>query len=184
MINLLSDVRKDDIRAARANVIIVRYTALIALAFAFLCGALYVSYTLLQATMQANEAIIVSNDTKADVYNETREQVEALSANLSGAKAILDQEVRYSQVLVKMGQITPVGTVLDNLKLDTTSFNGTPVEITAYAKSTAEASTLQTQFQGSPLFSQVSLTSTEASGGIDGYPVKILLNVTFNKAGI
>ncbi len=184
MINLLSDERKDDIRAARANVILLRYTALIVLALVFLGGALYTSYSILTLTMQANEEIISANDVKADVYSETKQEVDALSAQLTDAKSALDQETRYSQILVQIGQLTPPGTVLDNLTLDAASFNGTPVEITAYAKSTAEATTLQSQFQNSSVFSQVSLKSTDASSGIDGYPTKILLSVTLNKAGV
>jgi len=184
MINLLSDVRKDDIRAARANVIILRYTGLILLALLFLAGALYVSHSLLKQTMTANEEIISSNDVKADIYSETKQKVDDLSGNLTGAKAILDQEVRYSQVLVKIGQLMPPGTVLGDLKLDTASFNGAPVAMVAYAKSDAEATTLQSQFKSSPLFKEANLTTTEATGGIDGYPAKISLTVIFNKAGI
>lgn len=184
MINLLSDERKDDIRAARANVLILRYMGLIVLAIIFLLGALYTSHSILKVTMTANEEIISSNDVKADVYSSTKQEVDALSAKLNDAKTILDQEIRYSQVLVKIGQLMPAGTVLDNLTLNTASFSGTPVEITAYAKSTAEASTLQTNFQSSSLFTQVNLTGTEEAAGIDGYPTKVSLTVVMNKAGI
>jgi Tfp pilus assembly protein PilN len=183
MINLLSDQRKDDIRAARVNVILLRYTAIIVLAIIFIAGSLFVSYSLLALTHSSNQAIIASNDTKASVYSETKNQVDELSAKLADASTALNQEVRYSQALVKLGQITPAGTIIDKLTLTTASFNGTPIELTAYAKSTAEATTLQTQLQSSPLFSQVTLVSTE-SQGINGYPVTVKLNVTFNKAGI
>ncbi len=183
MINLLSDQRKDDIRAARANIILVRYSAIILLAILFIAGSLYVSYSLLQVTKSSNEAIIESNDTKADIYSDTKAEVDALSAKLSDASGVLNQEVRYSQVLVKLGQLTPAGTILDKLTLTTANFSGTPTEITAYAKSTSEASTLQSQFQGSPLFTQVTLQGTETQG-IDGYPVTVKMTVTFNKAGI
>lgn len=183
MINLLSDQRKDDIRAARANVILLRYSAIILLAILFIAGSLYVSYSLLEATKKSNEAIILSNDTKADIYSETKTQVDALSAQLSSASGVLNQEVRYSQVLVKLGQLTPAGAILDKLTLTSANFAGTPAEVTAYAKSTAEATALQSQFQGSPLFSQVTLQGTETQG-IDGYPVTIKMTVTFNKEGI
>lgn len=185
MINLLSDQRQDDIRAARANVILLRYIAIIALALIFICGALYVSYTILQRTMQANEEIILSNDVKANVYSDTKAQVTELSSKLTEAKSALDQEVRYSQVLVKLGQLTPAGAVIDNLKLTTENFNGTPTDITVLAKSSVDPSALQTQFQNSPLFAGggVTMKGTEPSGN-DTYPVKISLTVTFNRTGI
>lgn len=180
----MSNERKDDIRAARANVIIVRYMMIIILALAFLGAALYTSYYLLHTTMDSANARIAGNDVKADVYGQTKKQVDALSAKLSDAKSILNQEVRYSQALVKIGQLMPPGTVLASLTLTTANFNGTPLDITAYAKSTTEASALQAKFQTSPLFSQVNLKGTSADKGIDGYPVSISMTVLLNRAGL
>lgn len=184
MINLLSDERKEEIRAARANVILLRYMTIIILAFAFISGALYVSYTVLTTTMKNAETLIASNDVKADVYSETKTEVDALSAKLSDTKEILDQEVRYSQVLVQIGQLMPKGTVMGDFTLNTASFNGEAVEIKAYAKSTAEASVLQSNFQSSPLFVNVNLKGTESSQEVEGYPVVVSMSVTLSKAGI
>ncbi len=184
MINLLADSRKTDIAAARANLIIARYTAILLLAFAFIGGVLFVSYSILGATMSNAESLIASNDVKADVYSETRQQVEGLSTQLSDARAAFEGEVRYSQVLVKVGQLMPAGTILDSLDLNTAAFNGTPVSIKVYAKSTAEISQAQAQLQGSSLFSQVTLQDTQPTGGIDGYPVVATMTVVFNKAGL
>lgn len=184
MINLLSNDNKDDIRAARANVFILRYTAIVLIAFLFISAALYTSYTVLGNTMRSADELIASNDVKADVYSETKQQVDALSGKLTEAKSILDQEVRYSEVLVKIGQLLPAGTVLGNLTLTSVHFSGTALDITAYAKSTEEASQVQTRFQNSPLFSNVSLKSTDTAQGIAGYPVTVSLSVTLNRAGL
>lgn len=184
MINLLADARKTNIVAARANTIITRYIAIILLAFAFMFGALYVSHSLLQDTMQSATALIDANDNKAAVYNDTEQQVQALSGQLSEAKGILNQEIRYSQVLVKIGQLMPEGTVLADLSLSTSAFSGGATQLKAYARSATEASALQTQLQSSPLFSQVSLQGTDSSGGIAGYPVVVNLTVGLNRTGI
>ena len=184
MINLLSDERKAEIRAARTNVIIVRYTGIIAMAIVFILSTLYVSYTVLQNTMASAETQISANDVKADIYSETKQQVDTLSAKLAEAKTILDQEIRYSRVLVNIGQQMPSGTVLGDVTLSAASFSGTPVELKAYAKSTTEAGELKTRFQASPLFSQVNLLSTDENAGIDGYPVSVSMTVVFNRAGL
>lgn len=184
MINLLADTRKDFIKAARVNVFLIRYTAILLLAFAFLVAALYVSYTVLGVTMKSAESLIASNDVKASVYSETSEKVEELSAKLNDTRNILNREVRYSQVLVQVGQLMPKGTILGDLTLSTASFNGEPVEMKAYAKSTTEAGLLQSQFQGSPLFTRVVLSGTETKEEIDGYPVSITMSVVFNRAGM
>lgn len=184
MINLLSDDRKGEIRAARTNVILLRYTSIILLAFAFIAGAVYISYTLLQSTMASAESLIVANDVKADVYRDTKQEVDELSAKLNDAKAIADQEVLYSAVLVKIGQLVPSGALLGDITFKTANFNATPLQITAYAKSATEAGQLQSAFQSSPLFSQVNLNGTENGSSVEGYPVEVTLTATLNKAGI
>jgi len=184
MINLLADDRKDAIKAARVNVFLVRYIAILLMAFAFLMAALYVSHTVLGVTMKNAESLIASNDVKASVYSETSKEVEALSSKLNETRGILSQEVHYSQVLVQLGQLMPKGTILGELVLDRQSFSGQPIEMKAYAKSTTEASALQAQFQSSPLFRKVTLSSTETKQEVDGYPVSITMSVVFNRVGM
>ncbi len=184
MINLLSNQRQADIRAARTNIILLRYMGLVCIAGLFLLGTLYVTYTLLEETMRNADASIADNDIKADVYSETRQNVEQLSSQLSNARTILDEEVPYSELFVSIGQVMPPGTVLGDTTFATTNFNGTPLSLTAYARSATEASVLQSNFQSSPLFSEVNLNSTTETGGVEGYPVVISLTVTINKTGI
>ena len=183
MINLLANDRKAEIIAARVNVILLRYIGITILAFLFVCGAFYLSRSLLTDTMKSATELIETNDTKAGVYAETEQQVQALSSQLNEARTALDQEVRYSKVLVTIGQLTPAGTILGKVTLNNAAFTGTPVEIKAYAKSATEATLLQTQYQNSPLFSQVILQGTDATGGIDGYPIEVTMTVTLNRAG-
>lgn len=182
MINLLSGERKDEIRAARTNVILLRYMSVVALAFLFITAALYVSHIVLTSTKTSAEAIIMNNDVKADVYSETKQQVDTLTTQLSEARAISEQEVLYSQLLVRLGEIMPAGTVLGDTTFNTASFNGTPVDLVAYAKTTNEVTLIQSQFQASGMFSQVSLKGTEADKGIPGYPVSVSLSVVMNRA--
>ncbi len=77
MINLLPGERKAEIRAARTNVVVLRYTGILLMAVGFILGSLYVSYALLQSTMASAESQISANDVKADVYSSTKEQVDA-----------------------------------------------------------------------------------------------------------
>ena len=184
MINLLSTERKDEIKAARVNVILLRYMAILSLAFVFIGAALYVSHSVLKATHASAEELIATNDVKADVYSETKQQVTALSAKLNDTRIILDQEIHYSQVLVEIGQLMPAGTVLGDLTLNAASFSGEAVEIKAFAKSTNEAGMLQSNFQGSRLFSQVTLKGTETNQENSEYPVTVSMSVVLNRAGI
>lgn len=185
MINLLSTDRKTEIRAARANVILSRYIAIIAVALVFILGVLYVSHMLLTQTMDSAETRIAANDTKAGVFSATKQEVEALSAKLNDAKLLLDQEVSYANILTTLGRAMPAGTRLDSLTLnDSAISSGTPVELTAYAENDEKAATIQQALQISGLFSLVTLTSTNTDNTAEGYPVKVALTVTFNKAGM
>lgn len=184
MINLLATDQKAEIKAARTNLTLLRYIGMVLLAFAFIAGALYLSYSVLVDTKNNTESSITSSDSKAEIYKDTEAQVETLSSQLNAASTAFNQEVRYSKFLVKLGQLMPAGTVLGTTTLNDASFSGTPLEVIAYAKTTAEASTLQSQFQSSPLFSQVTPQSTGSDQGIEGYPVQVKLTVVLNKAGI
>jgi len=183
MINLMPDNDKVEIRAARVNVVLLRYIIVIAIAFAFLALLLAGSYVVLTQTKASAEQLIDSNDTKAAVFSSTKAQVDSLSAGLAETKTLLDQEVLYSNTLVNIGQQLPQGTVLDKLTLDAGSFAGTPVALKIYAKSTEATVALREKFQTSPLFSNVNFESvSDTSGGITGYPVSVSLTLTLNKA--
>lgn len=185
MINLLSTDRKSELRAARVNVFLLRYTGILALAILFIVGLLYFSYTILQQTELTAEARIATNDTKAEVYSATKAEVDALSDKLSEAKSQLDQEINYSNIIITLGQLMPAGTVIEALRLDEALVtSNAPTELIAYAKTDEAAAAIQQNLQSSPLFRQVSLQSTDSNDGIAEYPIKVTLQVTFNRSGM
>jgi Tfp pilus assembly protein PilN len=183
MINLLPDEAKKEIRAARVNIILIRYIVVILLAFVFLVLLLAGSYVVLTQTKVSAQQTIDSNDTKAAVFSSTKAQVDALSSGLVETKSILDQEVLYSNVLMNIGQQMPAGTVIDKITLDATSFTGTPLTLKAYAKTTAAAVALREKFQSSPIFTAVNFESvSDSASGISGYPVSVSMTLTITKA--
>src|SRR5689334_1332719 len=113
MINLMPDDTKKELRAARVNVLLIRYMGVIFLAFGFLVLILFGAYLLLDQTKLSAQRLIDANDTKAEVYSSTKTQIETLSNQLSEAKGILDQEVLYSNVLAHIGQQMVPGTIID-----------------------------------------------------------------------
>lgn len=184
MINLLATDRKAELSAARTNIIILRYIGILLLAFAFIFGVFYTSYSVLERTMVSSTQLIESNDVKAEVYSETQEQVNALSTQLNEARNILNNEVRFSQVLVQIGQAMPEGIIIGDVTLTNEAFTGKPIEIKAYAKSSNEASQLPSQLLSSPIFSSVTLQGTESSGGVSGYPVVVTVTAVLSKGGM
>lgn len=183
MINLLPDATKKEIRSARVSVILARYIIVALLASGFLALLLAGSYFALAQTQSSAQQIIDTDETKAEVYNSTKAEVSQLSANLAETKNILDQEVRYSKVLVNIGQQMPAGTVLEDIALDANSFTGAPLSLKAYAKTNAAAVALRENIQSSPIFTNVNFESIDSiSGGIEGYPVSVSMTVSITKA--
>lgn len=183
MINLLPTDKKAEIRAARTNTIISRYAGIVLAAVLFCVGVLYVSHMLLEQTMKSTKNRADTTNSQANSLGATDAQVQALSAKLTESKQLLDQEVRYSKLLTKLGQSMPANTVLDSIALNESSFNGTPTTLRVYAKSVADTNTLTQNLHASQLFSQVAVQTTDPAGGIDGYPVSVTLSGTFTKTG-
>lgn len=185
MINLLPVDKKSEIRAARTNVILVRYITIILLALAFIFGAMYVTYTVLGLTKTSAEKTIASNDIKASIYSETKAQVDGLSASLAQTKLLLDQETRYSKIFVNIAQLMPPGTVFDKLVLDSNSFNGTPISTKVYAKTSADAVMLRQNFERSPMFTSATFqTMVETGSTVEGYPVSVDMTFTLNRTAV
>jgi len=182
MINLLPIDKKAEIRAARTNLILLRYIIILIVATAFVLASMYVTYTVLGFTKDSSEKTIASNDLQADVYSSTKTQVDALSASLAETKVTLDQEVRYSKALVNIAQLMPPSTIFGKLELTDSSFSGAPTSAKVYAKSSADAVVLRQNFEKSPMFSGVSFqTIVESGSGVDGYPVSVDMTFTLNR---
>lgn len=180
MINLLPDGTKKQLRAARANVVIGYYLLILLCAAGFLALLLFGSMFLLDQTKQSAQALIQANDSQASAYSSTQEKLNELRSDLELSKTILDNEVLYSRLLPKIGQLMPEGTIIDSLRIQESSYQQ-PVEITIYAKSTDAVTSLRDRFQSSSLFSGVTIESVSSSGGISGYPVSASLTLTFNR---
>ena len=178
MINLLPLAEKRQLKAARTNVLLVRYNILLLGAVIFLGMATGITYVYLNNTAANSEKVISDNQAKVSAYSATATQAEQFRSNLSIAKQILDHEVTYSKIIVGIAQILPSGVVFTSLNLDAQTF-GTETTFTAQAKSYDRALALKDAFQASPLFSNVHFQSITTTDGT--YPVSINLNVTIKK---
>jgi len=183
MINLLPEETKLEIRAARLNVILLRYIIILGLAVAFLVVVTFGSHFVLGTVEASAQTVINSNQTKASSFGSTQSEANALTANLQNAKSLLDANVDYTKILTSIAALVPNGVVLDKLAISPSTF-GTPTSIQAYAKTTQAAIALKNAFSSSPLFTNVSFQTLSSTTGITGYPVNAQLAVTFNKGAL
>lgn len=178
MINLLPPEQKRQIRASISNVLLLRYcivTVLLAVMLLLSIGAVYL---IMKNSKEAAELAISESTAKSASYQKIQQGAEEFKKNLSTAKTILDKEVRYSEIAVKIAQALPPGIVLESLQLDAKTF-GQATTLSAKGKSYSDAIRLKTAMENSPMFENAHLQSvTQGSEG--DYPVSILISVVIN----
>jgi Tfp pilus assembly protein PilN len=189
MINLLPVEHKGEIRAARANVILVRYIVIMLAAIIVLSGLVIGSYLVLN-TAQANaEVKVKENEQRVSSFKNVRAQAEVFRSDLAVAKTVLDSDVSFSKLIYKIASSVPSGVILSDLTLDPQNF-GSSITMNASAKTFDDATKLKDAFSRSEdIFSNVQLqnirSSTEAGGSdTNGYPVSVTLSVVINKGAL
>lgn len=183
MINLLPDTYKKEIRAARTNVVLLRYNFLFLGAVGFLLAGSLVVYAFLNTSKATSERTNSDNIERSNEYSDTKKAAEEYRKNLSVAAKILDNEVNYTDRVFAITKILPKGVVLDRLNLNAKEF-GTQTLIDAHAKDYPTAMALKKAFEESDIFTNVhflAITNEEGGEKPSDYPVGININVTMNK---
>lgn len=191
MINLLPEDRKREIRAARANVLLLRYNFLavgVVAALALLCAGTYV---ILQNNKQNALATISANEQKTSTLADVRKAADEYRQNLTLAGKIIDNGVSYTDIVIGITKLMPAGAVLDGLALGgagtaPAQANATAaaqqIVFQAQAKDYAAAEKLKQNFQSSPLFSNVYFQglSDDTATNKSKYPVKVTMSAKLN----
>ena len=185
MINLLPTETKKQIRAARLNVILLRYCALLAAALLFTLTSFGVGVFITLQTKTTADAEKATAATASAQFSAVKSQAEAFASNLNAAKAILGNQISYSTTLIKITNSLPPGTVLNNLSLSDASFI-TPLTLSARATSSATALGLKTALADSKLFGSVNIVSITVNPSSDNvptqYPIQVSISATLSKA--
>lgn len=179
MINLLPPDEKKQLRAARANILLLRYNALTLLAIAFLAGALSVVYLFLSTQLQTAEATIKHNSEREGAYQSIKRDAEAFRNELVDAKRVLNSQVSYSQATVRLSSLLPAGASLkDSLELNESTFSG-PITLNVKIKEESVAASLLESFRSSPYVSSV--TRNKISIGDATYPYLVEMTVSLKR---
>jgi len=178
MINLLPPDAKAEIRAGRANRLLVRYlflfTGLMLLLFAAIATSIYV-----MRTTKAQELDSIHQAEKQSVsLRKEQQQVTQFIGDLKTAKQILGAQTNYSTIILRIASVIPKGVTIESLSLDASSFTK-PVTIVAHAKNDAAALALKTSLTNSKYFSDPHFSTLTTGTG--KYPITINMDVTFTK---
>ena len=190
MINLLPPQTKKQIRAARLNVILLRYCVVLIISSVFLVGIFGVGFYITDIDNQA--ALAKQQESQKDIskYASVKAEAEAFSGNLAIAKTILSSEVIFSKLVTDIASTLPEGVILSNLSLAANTL-GSPLSISAKTTSNAKAIELKDKLESSPLFEKVNIANiqvndiNDSASAIDRkYFVSVTLNTVLSKPAV
>lgn len=185
MINLLPDEIKRDIRAARTNVVLVRYNLFTVVAAALLVLFCAFFYVMLGISQTNSVTKSTDNTQKAETYASVRKQADEYRTNLTIAGKVLDNSVNYTSVIFAITNLLPKGVVLGGVTLNAADF-GQQTTFSAKAKTYQDATKLKESFQNSTIFENVylqNLTDSASEGEEGPYPISITISAKLKKAG-
>lgn len=173
MINLLSDVKKTEIRAARTNTILLRYIIVLTVALLFIGGAIFVSWQSLKTSEQSADAQIELTQNSPATPKAPEQAIDT-----TGIASALDDQ-KASRILTAIGASLPKGAILRNISLTHENIQGTtPIALTVYLKQDSTPGTITSALTAAGVFTNVSVTSTSSSDDLPGYPVKTEISAT------
>lgn len=188
MINLLPESQKNELRSARANVVLLRYNIITIVAIILLGLFCALFYVILSS--DKNTAIVQNEQSSAESkkYSDTRKQADMFKKDLALASKIFSKEVNYTDTIFAIASVLPQGVVLDSLDLNANSF-GNETVFTAHAKDQASVTRLKDSFQKSKEhfenahFQTISDTNAQNvnNNGDKAYPITVNISVKIKK---
>ena len=172
MINLLPDAKKRNIKAARANTILLRYIFVLIGAVIFIGGVIYVSY---QSLKLSEDSAVTKLGLGADTSSG------AQSSDLAAAIEQSPQQTPTTSALITtIGRSLPPDTVLRSLSIKPENRTGEPLKFTLYAKQPMSSADLQPYIGSSGLLTDVKISTASPSKAVQGYAYAIEVTATLS----
>ena len=182
MINLLPETYKKEILAGRSNLLLVRYCVLSLAVTVATVGIIAGVWLMIDRVKDISQQTIIDNEKNSFQLSAKQAEVTEFHTNLKTAKSILDKQIDYSSVALRVASTIPSGVVIDQLSLDPSTFDK-PTTMVAHARSENTALELKKAFSDSKYYSDVHFNSI--SRGDDGsgeYPFTVNLGLTIKKS--
>lgn len=178
MINLLPPDAKKQLAASRANRLLLRYLLLFIMLAVIMVVVIGFAYLYLDNMKHSYQRTIDENTANAHHMGDSQQQVAEFRANLSAAKQILDKQVNYSRMALRIANVMPRGVVLDDLTLDKTTV-GAPSKLNARVANKRAAQQLKDALDASPRYFSGAHYDTITRAEDDAqYPFAVVMTVT------
>ncbi len=165
MINLLPDDIKQARRYATLNRQISHYAAFVVLIIGLLCGAYGYGYVALTNERKTVESTIASKSTELADLDTLSKEAQGISDTISTAATLLNREIRFSELIKKIGSVMPDGARLNGLSL--TGDRTSPIEIQAVLETPEQAGVLQNNLLTLDLFEAADIQDVQTTVSVD-----------------
>ena len=178
MINLLPPQAKKELRAGRANRLLLRYLILLGVFAVVLLLITGFVYLYLDNIAKAERQRQADTEASSREILSRADEIQSFQSNLSTAKQILSNQTNYSAVLMRTAQVIPDGVTLNSLTLDR-SLAGTPVKLDIQAVSETRLQAFKDALNESEYFSNAYYENVVRQTG--EYQYSTTLTVTFKQ---
>ncbi len=178
MINLLSDSKKAEIRAARTNTILVRYIGVLLLALLFISGVMYVS----NQTLKSLDKTAVEQLSSPGVSPGAGSTSEPDQQLLSMISSQINSGSSVSGILSDLASAIPSGVIMKQLSISNNLSAG-PLVLTFYSKPDVQSEDIIQALRQTNRLSNATDGGSVDSKDMPGYPKKHTINVTANSTG-
>lgn len=178
MINLLPQAAKKELAAGRANRLLLRYLLMFLGLAIIMLAIIFVVYLFLRNTNDAEVQKKAETEATSQQLLSRQQDVIAFKSDLATAKQILDKQINYSTIILRVADTIPDGVVISDIALSPEAI-GTPTKVNAQAKSESRLKALKDSFNASPYFENAFYDSVTKQTG--EYPYSAVLTVTLKQ---
>jgi len=177
MINLIPDNLRDQLRYAQHNLLLRKYL----LAIVFIAGVVAATFwigmlALGRQSLDLENQLAAKNSQLAE-YSDVLAQAQELSDTIDTIEALLDREIKFSQLLTEIASLVPSGASLNGISL---SNEEDTLTLTATINSQDLAAVFQQNLASSDLFAVADIASmNKASDAIGSTVYTVTFTVIF-----
>ena len=156
MINLLPPKRVFGIKVARNNTILRRYLELSLMAMLFLCATVLIAHYFIHQQNVNTRTSVHLGEVKIKELEPINKKAEDLSKTVNIIDSLISRNIKFSELLVKLGAVMPDGSVLTGLQFSVDSLDS-PLVVSAKINDEQKAAILRNNLAGSDLFERVEI---------------------------
>lgn len=158
MINLLPPKRLLNMKVARNNTILKRYIELTLLSMLLIVVAIAASYYFLSSQQKSVKNTLEIDQKKVAELSPIQKEAEELSATINTISGLLSRNVKFSEMLTKIGSVMPSGAVLTGLQFSIEDLDA-PLVVSAQVETEERAAVLRNNLATSDLFKGAEIKS-------------------------